>query len=118
MAVACWIAAWSGVVTMLTLNGGIAMVTLLQVVMFIAAVSDLWLHRSDPAVRLPAQPRLLALLVPVVIAFLGYRMLHAPIAHEAERHAEAVRRVRPPGSRCCTQDGCLTVTLPRHAVSA
>lgn len=87
IAVACWIGTWSGTITMLTLDTKIAAVALLQIVMLIAALYDLWANRALSYMTVPARTRLLGLLVPVVAGVVGYRMIDEPMVKESARRA-------------------------------
>lgn len=87
IAVACWIGGWSGVIAMLSLDPKIAAVPLLQVVMLSVALTDLLATRRASPVTVPARARLLGLLVPVVVGFIGYRMIDVPVHQESARRA-------------------------------
>jgi hypothetical protein len=86
--VACWIGAWAAILAMLTFDRGIIQVVLLQLVMLIVALWDLWHTRNRPLVSVPVLHRMIGLLVPVVVGLAGYFMLAAPVKRESERRAQ------------------------------
>jgi hypothetical protein len=92
--IGCATAVLNGIVGLLTFDGPLAGVVFMQVMMALFAIIDLTQRRATVTANVDARWRLLALVVPIAIGWLGYNMIHAPFAKETARRASLTRSQR------------------------